>query len=424
MRSWNRAQGDAMTAKVRRGAPTKKYLFRRNAIVDAASAILNRKGLKGMTLAEVGDQFGMVATGVAYYFSTKEELSAACFHKALETFEGLIAEAARADNLNERIRVLITGYFALRKRIVEGQQPAFAQFDDVRALGDQAVLNAYVQMFRNARQLFEPLLKPGMRHSVLNARVHLLVHQFLWMEAWIPKYDSDDYARAADRVVDILVNGLGTSSAVWKPTQLVIDTGSDPANDEAYETFLRAAIELINEFGYLGASVEKIAAKLDVTKGSFYHHIDAKDDLVAICFARTTGVVRRTQKAAASLPLDAYNRLASAINSLVQHQLEGDTPLLRAATVSLPEQIRRAVLAEYERNTLRFGAMLSDGAIDGSIRSLDVQIAAHMLTSVANAIGELPFWLARPPGPNAAESFVRPFFEGLTSPLRPSAKQK
>jgi AcrR family transcriptional regulator len=409
-----------MTAKARRSTPTKKYINRRNAIVDAASAILNRKGLKGMTLADVGESVGMVATGIAYYFSSKEELSAACFHKALDTFESLISLAGRAGTVNDRVRILVSEYFAQRTKIAEGALPPFAQFDDVRALGDEGVLNAYVQMFRNARQLFEPLLEPGMRHAVLNARVHMLIHQFLWMEAWIPKYDSDDFPRLADRVVDILVNGLGTDIAVWYPEQLTVEAPPDTAGDDAYEAFLRAAIEAINEFGYLGASVDKIAAKLDVTKGSFYHHIDAKDDLVAICFAHTTDAVARTQKAAATLPVSGYTRLASIVMSLVQHQLEGDVPLLRAATVSLPQAIRREVLRAYERNTLRFGAMLSDGTMDGSIRNVDVQVAAHMLTSVANAIGELPFYLPKPAGPNATERFARPFFEGLTSPLHHS----
>ncbi len=63
--------------------------------------------------------------------------------------------------------------------------------------------------------------------------------------------------------------------------------------------------------------------------------------------------------------------------------------------------------------------MLSDGMIDGSIRNLDV----HMLTSMANAIGELPFWLPDPAATGAAESFPHPFFKGLTSPSRSKTRK-
>jgi AcrR family transcriptional regulator len=189
-----------------------------------------------------------------------------------------------------------------------------------------------------------------------------------------------------------------------------------PGDADGSQSFLRAATELINEIGYLGASVERIAARLEVTKGAFYHHIDAKDDLVAICFARTTDAVRSTQKIAVRLEADGYQRLSSILISLVQHHFRGEMPLLRAATVSLPEAIRREVLNEYERNAVRFGSLLSEGAIDGSIRALDVQIAADMCNGVANGIGELPFFVPKPHDEHAAESFVRPFFEGLISP--------
>ena len=45
--------------------------------------------------------------------------------------------------------------------------------------------------------------------------------------------------------------------------------------------FLKAATRQINEHGYRGASVDRISASLNVTKGAFYHHNEAKDDLVA-----------------------------------------------------------------------------------------------------------------------------------------------
>ncbi|MDN8891457.1 helix-turn-helix domain-containing protein, partial [Staphylococcus aureus] len=55
----------------------------------------------------------------------------------------------------------------------------------------------------------------------------------------------------------------------------------------AQQRFLQAATRLINERGYRGASVERIASELNVTKGSFYHHLEAKDDLVLACFRRS-----------------------------------------------------------------------------------------------------------------------------------------
>ncbi len=375
-----------------------------------------------MTLTDVGDHFGMVASGVAYYFPSKEELSAACFLRSVEAHKGVIADAARETCVEDRLCRLFESYFTMRKRIAKGDSPVLAQFDDVRALGDKHVTDAYVQMFRDMRQLLAPLLADGQKRSALNARTHLLLNQFMWVEAWLPLYDPDDYDRVADRVADIALHGFGTSDPVWSPRRLEPSRPALVGEDDAHETFLRAATQLINEIGYLGASVERIAAKLDVTKGAFYHHIDAKDDLVAICFARTTEAVRRAQKLSDQIPISAYSRLSSILTSLVQHSLEGDTPLLRGATVSLPEAIRSEVMAQYEHNAVRFGSIVSDGIVDGSIRPLDAQIGSHMLNACANAIGELIFFLPTPIDPNAAEDFVRPMFEGLTCALNRSSR--
>ena len=57
------------------------------------------------------------------------------------------------------------------------------------------------------------------------------------------------------------------------------------------EDFLQSATMLINDQGYVGASVERISAALNVTKGSFYHHLNTKDELVAACFHRSVDII-------------------------------------------------------------------------------------------------------------------------------------
>ena len=54
------------------------------AIVASAVEVLNRKGVRGMTLGEVAASLNLVPTGVIYYFKNKEDLAAACFLKGVE----------------------------------------------------------------------------------------------------------------------------------------------------------------------------------------------------------------------------------------------------------------------------------------------------------------------------------------------------
>ena len=50
---------------------------------------------------------------------------------------------------------------------------------------------------------------------------------------------------------------------------------------------------MVNEQGYHGALIDKISAQLHVTKGSFCHYNDNKQDLIFTCFERTFAVLRR-----------------------------------------------------------------------------------------------------------------------------------
>lgn len=405
-----------MNIKAPSSLRTKKYNDRKESILWAASKIMNDKGLKGMTLAEVGKQFGLVSTGVAYYFSSKEELAAACYMRSISTFESMIRNAGNEETLKARLDHLVHSYFAYRERLARGEEPERAVFDDIRALADTRVIEAYVAMFRTARRFIDPS-RSGKNRAALNTRAHILLQLLPWVGIWLGKYSLNDYKFVAERFLDIICYGLATPDQLWNPQHLPYLQNDPEEPGVTRETFLRAATQLINDQGYHGASVERISASLNVTKGSFYHHVEAKDDLVAICFERTIHVVRDVQSEARLLPVDASNRLASALLSLADRQLEGDAPLLRAATVSLPADIRSNILLEYENNAIRFGSMVNEGLIDGSLRMVDVQIAAQIISGAVNALGELSYWLPEPHRSGAAEAFTRLLFLGFTSRL-------
>jgi len=386
--------------------------------LNAAAVVMNEKGLRGLTKANVARHFSIVQSGVTYYFSTKEALAEACFMRAIEVYDGMIADALQQATVEARLARLIGNAFSFRKRVATGQASEITGFDDLRALGDEKVMTAYEDMFRHARRLF--LLhsgKPGSDRSALNARVHLLLQQLVWFPVWLRKYDPDDYERVAERTIDIFLNGLGVDGRPWSPHRLTLEEEVSPDDRGPHETFLQAATQLINLQGYHGASIEKIAAQLEVTKGAFYYHIDAKDDLVEACFKRTVDVIRRTQKAAEQMPGDGYARLTATLASLVDHQLDGGSPLLRAATASLPEASRDNILMEYERCSVRFGTMIGDGIADGSLRPVDTQIAAQVVTAAINGSAELAEWTPRSQGTAATEFFIRPMFDGFATGL-------
>jgi AcrR family transcriptional regulator len=178
---------------------------------------------------------------------------------------------------------------------------------------------------------------------------------------------------------------------------------------------LRAATELVNEQGYPGASVDRISARLNVTKGSFYHHNETKLDLITACFERSFAVQRHTLRAAQQADGPAWLRCCAAAAALVQFQLSPSGPLLRStATSALPDQAHRTQV----RRTLaglseRIAAVLVDGLVDGSVRPLDTAIAAQGLAAALNAAAELQRWVPGAATDNVTRLYTRPALLGL-----------
>ena len=70
-----------------------KYARKQQAIIAAASEVINRDGVKGMTLANVAARVGLITTSVTYYFRKKEDLAVACFRDAISRVEALVDAA-------------------------------------------------------------------------------------------------------------------------------------------------------------------------------------------------------------------------------------------------------------------------------------------------------------------------------------------
>jgi len=399
---------------------TARFNRKRDAIVAAATEILNHRGVRGMTLALVAERVGLITTSVTYYFKKKDELAAACFMSGIARLTALIEAARREPTVSARVRRLLELYIALRARIAAGEAPPISVFSDIRALSAEhfhPTATAYAEMFRAVRRLLRAPGGPTLGRGQATARAQILLEQIHWLETWLPRYDAHDYDRVCERMHDILACGLAIDGAVWSPAPIALAApAAAPAASNSGDAFLLAATRLINQRGYHGASVELISASLNVTKGSFYHHHSAKDDVVLACFERSFDAVRRAQLAARALGGDAWLKLTSAAAALVEFQFSSAGPLLRSSALSaLPETIRGEMIEQSGRLSDRFAAMISDGVSEGSLRPVDPFIAAQMLTASLNAAADLPFLLRGVDARVAVSFYARPFFMGLTS---------
>ncbi len=393
-----------------------RFDARKDHILRAAAALFNRHGLRETTLAVVAADIGLNLKSLRYYFKRKEDLVSAAFLHSIALHHQLITEALAIDGFDARLRHFIHAYFALQARVRRGEEPEFVHFGDVRALTGphlEIVGAAYVDMFRAARRLFRPD-EGNWDGPQRSANAHLLISQLLWSVVWLGDHVVEDFPRVADRLSDILLNGLAARAVGLTAFQQDAPAPFGDSERLSQESFLRAATDLINEQGYRGAAVDRISATLKVTKGAFYHHNETRDQLVVACFERTFGIVREAQDRAMGQEMDGLAHVSAAAVSLVTRQMRPEGVLLRtSALTAIGLDLRQEMERRLALSTWRFADMLNDGLIDGSVRLCDVRIAAEAVTATINAAEELQRWVPSATAANAAELYLRPLLEGL-----------
>jgi AcrR family transcriptional regulator len=252
-------------------------------------------------------------------------------------------------------------------------------------------------------------------------RTHVLLDTLSFLPPLLETYAPQDYPRIERRLLELLEHGLAPPGA--SPLVLPgLDEAADPPTygDEGTERFMGAATRLINERGYHGTSVELIASRLNVTKGSFYHHLEAKDDLVLQCFERSLSTLDAVLDAAANLPGSRFDRLGSVLSTLLGIQLSQRTPLLRSIALSaLPNDLRGSVVARSDRITRRVSGIIVDCISEGSLPPVDPLVAGHMLMSGVNAAFELRDRAARLPLARAIALYGAILLNGILMEERP-----
>jgi len=366
-------------------------------IVHAATSLLNDQGIKGTTFQEVARLVGLNTSSITYYFRRKEQLVAAVYEATLERMAAMADEAGALPTPRERVAHWMSMHVDLRHSIRSGAQGRIAVLSEMRTLPEDLLepLNEhFVDLFRRIRTFFgEPANETEKR--LFTARAHILLEIVFWLPAWTPGYSARDFPRVKARLMDVLEHGIALPGTRWAPQPL--------PNDEAWRTadgergpqaeFLRMATVMINQRGYKGASVQSIASGLNVTKGSFYHHHEAKDDLVLQCFEKSYERLSAVQFEAQALPADGWTRLTSSIAELLDLQFRDPTPLLRTSALqAVPMDERARVLQRSQRVGRRFSGMLVDAFAEGSIRIVDPQIAGQALLATINAAYEMRGW--------------------------------
>jgi AcrR family transcriptional regulator len=335
-------------------------------------------------------------------------------------FHELLSVAEREQTAAGRVRALIAACIARDVEVRQGKATPLASFASIRSLDEPhfgLMVLSYRSMFRRVRALFEAPELSGLDKAARSARALILLEQLYWSAVFLDEYDLDDFDRVAARMADIVVNGIAAPGQAFNPG--VMRSGppaphqADESGEGPKEGFLVAAIRQINAHGYRGASVERISASLNVTKGAFYHHNDAKDELVAACFRRSLGQVHASLGAATGDT--AWARITTAATELIRFQLSPEGPLLRTSVLaSMPQEHQREILSISAKVNHRLAGMVSDAIAEESARPVDPVLAAHLLSAAINAASDVRFW-RNGNETTTARDYAEPMFRGLAT---------
>jgi len=398
---------------------TGRYLEKKKKLIQAATLLLNERGIKGMTFADVASKLDLNTTSVTYYFKRKSHMAVAVFEDSLERIEELVQQAGAAETPRKRVRKFIDLNLSLRAKIRENKEAPIAILSDIRALDEPEFVNLtrkYQNIFRQTRDFFEPAENSAVK--LLNtARTHVLLEITHWFQAWIRGYSIDDFDRLSDQIFKVFEHGISPVGSHWRPEHIQIDENSLRGKTEGMsESFLRVATDLINRRGYRGVSVDRIAAELNVTKGSFYHHLEAKDDLVIDCFNRSMGRISYVQRAGLKMDGNYWHKVTSVIASLLSTQFYSDAPLLRTtALAALPYEMRADILEVSNRLARRFSGMIFDGIADNSIKMVDPMVASQMTMAMINAAYDMRHWAENIEEDTAIKLYASTISHGLFS---------
>lgn len=160
-----------------------------------------------------------------------------------------------------------------------------------------------------------------------------------------------------------------------------------PGND--LESVLVAAVEVFNERGYDGASMEDLSKRLGVAKSAIYHHVSGKEELLQLALDRALDGWSQAAEHARALDAPAVDRLEALVRGTVavlEAQLPYVTLLLR---VRGNTEVERAALERRKSFDRLVADLVAEAERDGDIRpDIDPKDAARLLFGMINSIVE------------------------------------
>ena len=406
-------------------APRPDRDSRREALLEAAAAEFNARGVSRASVSRIAKAKGLTRAAVYYYVRDRDDLVFQVYRKSCEVMAGDL-DAAREAGGNGLARIA-----AFIRLSLDPRRPPVAVLTELDYLKGEARAAITAAYLRNV-DLLREVIRDGVADGSLRPCDDEIVAQTLFgliawtpvSEDWVEGEDSSYRARTVEALVDLVANGQAADPdfAFIPPISIAeffpaapnpFDRGAVAASK--IEHLLMTASQVFNRRGLDGVSLEEVVAGLGATKGALYHYLENKTDLIVRCQERATDIYERIAEAADRLGRNGLEKAFTGLYLLVQAQASGLSPLIQMdGSQALPERARKALLKRNRALQQRYETFGETGLRDGSFRSLDYAAVSQL---GAGAFEWLPKWF-EPGDPRAAGVLAREILDLFARGLR------
>jgi AcrR family transcriptional regulator len=176
------------------------------------------------------------------------------------------------------------------------------------------------------------------------------------------------------------------------------------------DSLLAVAIQVFNERGYDGTSMEDLSQRLGITKSAIYHHVQSKEELLRLGIDHALDGLFGV--------LDETRRLDARAIVKLEHLVRGSVEVLQARLPYVTLLLRVRGNTEVERSALQrrrqfdryVAGLVKQAEADGDVRpDVDPGVTARLLFGMVNSLTE---WY-RPAHSDLADAVCAIAFDGL-----------
>jgi len=149
---------------------------------------------------------------------------------------------------------------------------------------------------------------------------------------------------------------------------------------------MAAAVRLFHERGFHATSMQDIADAVGLQKGSLYHYISGKEDLLGVIIMEAIARYNRNLAEIRALDLPVRERLELAVRQHllgIAENLPMLTVFLRESYALGPEQ-QELIAGESARYNAMFEELYMEGVAAGAMRPLDPKLVTRTVLGACN----------------------------------------